>query len=140
VLSAINERNERVQGFVTLTELFGHRFNNELVVISGCDTAMGMQLAGEGMMGVTRGFLAQGAQHVVSTLWPVSDRASAQFMALFYRNLRSAGGVAEALRAAQRDLKALPEFRHPYYWAAYVLTTVSKVDTMLFDTKVALSQ
>ncbi len=133
VLAAINERNERVPGFVTLTELFGHRFNNELVVISGCDTAMGMQLAGEGMMGLTRGFLAQGARHVISTLWPVSDRASAQFMALFYANLRSTGSVAEALRSAQQELKALPEFRHPYYWAPYVLTTVSPVDEMRFN-------
>jgi CHAT domain-containing protein len=132
VLSAINERNERVPGFVTLTELFGHRFNNELVVISGCDTAMGMQLAGEGMMGLTRGFLAQGAHHVISTLWPVSDRASAQFMALFYEALHGSGNVAEALRAAQQELKALPEFRHPYYWAPYVLTTVSSVATLRF--------
>jgi CHAT domain-containing protein len=121
-----------VPGFVTLTELFGHRFNNELVVISGCDTAMGMQLAGEGMMGLTRGFLAQGAHHVISTLWPVSDRASAQFMALFYEALHGSGNVAEALRAAQQELKALPEFRHPYYWAPYVLTTVSSVATLRF--------
>lgn len=135
VLAAINERNERVPGFVTLTELFSHRFNNELVVISGCDTAMGMQLAGEGMMGLTRGFLAQGARHVISTLWPVSDRASAQFMGLFYRNLREGGSVAQALRAAQQQLKALPEFRHPYYWAPYVLTTVSPADAMDFETR-----
>ncbi len=140
VLSAINERNERVPGFVTLTELFGHRFNNELVVISDCDTAMGMQLAGEGMMGVTRGFLAQGARHVISTLWPVSDRASARFMALFYENLRSTGSVTGALQAAQQQLKALPEFRHPYYWAPYVLATVSPVDEMRFSTDVALGR
>ncbi|HEY0961506.1 MAG TPA: CHAT domain-containing protein [Pseudomonadales bacterium] len=133
VLATINERNERVPGFVTLTELFSHRFNNELVVVSGCDTAMGMQLAGEGMMGVTRGFLAQGARHVISTLWPVSDRASAEFMGLFYRNLHESGSVAQALRAAQSQLKALPEFRHPYYWAPYVLTTVSPADAMRFD-------
>jgi CHAT domain-containing protein len=132
VLATINERNERVPGFVTLTELFSHSFNNELVVISGCDTAMGMQLAGEGMMGVTRGFLAQGAHHVISTLWPVSDRASAQFMSLFYGNLREGGSVAQALRAAQQQLKAMPEFRHPYYWAPYVLTTVSPADAMDF--------
>jgi CHAT domain-containing protein/tetratricopeptide (TPR) repeat protein len=133
VLSAVNENNERVPGFVTLTELFGHHFNNELVVISGCDTAMGMQLAGEGMMGLTRGFLAQGARHVISTLWPVSDRASAQFMALFYEHLHGGGSVAEALKTAQQELKALPDFRHPYYWAPYVLTTVSPADVMNFS-------
>ena len=85
------------------------------------------------MMGVTRGFLAQGAHHVISTLWPVSDRASAQFMSLFYRNLREGGSVAQALRNAQQQLKAIPEFRHPYYWAPYVLTTVSPEDAMRFD-------
>ena len=85
------------------------------------------------MMGLTRGFLAQGARHVISTLWPVSDRASAQFMNLFYGHLHRVGSVAEALQAAQQELKAMPDFRHPYYWAAYVLTSVSPADGMKFE-------
>jgi CHAT domain-containing protein len=77
---------------------------------------------------------------VISTLWPVSDRASAQFMTLFYRNLSRGGSVAEALKTAQQELKALPDFRHPYYWAPYVLTTVSPADAMRFGAQNPVSR
>ena len=122
-------------GFVTLTELFTYRFNSELVVISGCDTALGLERDGEGMMSLTRGFIAQGASHVLATLWAVSDRASADFMALFYARLVHLGSVREALRAAQQDLRTRPEYREPYFWAPYVLTTVEPDDQMTFSSK-----
>ncbi len=125
VLSAVDEDNEPIANFVTLTELFSHRFNNQLVVISGCDTAMGMQYPGEGMNGLTRGFIAQGAKNVVSTLWPVNDRASYVFMSLLYENLLLQGSIAEALRSAQNQLREMPQYRNPYYWAPYVLTTIT---------------
>jgi CHAT domain-containing protein/tetratricopeptide (TPR) repeat protein len=120
-------------GFVTLTELFMYRFNNELVVISGCDTAMGAARGGEGMMSLTRGFLAQGASHVVSTLWEVEDRAAAEFMALFYEQLVKRGSAREALRAAQWELSQRPRYRDPFFWASYVLTTVAPNDRMTFE-------
>lgn len=119
-------------GFVTLTELFTYRFNNELVVISGCETAMGEERGGEGLMSLTRGFIAQGASHVMSTLWPVSDRASADFMGLFYKELVSRGSVGEALRAAQVELSRRPQYSDPFFWAPYVLTTVAPDDRMTF--------
>jgi CHAT domain-containing protein len=127
-LSAVENGSSVDSGFVTLTELFTYRFNNELVVISGCDTAMGVKRAGEGMMSLTRGFLAQGASHVVSTLWAVEDRASADFMELFYRQLVNGGSVKEALRAAQWELSLRPRYRDPFFWASYVLTTVAPDD------------
>src|SRR5690606_30172804 len=74
-------------GFVTLTELFGRAFNNELVVISGSEAGRGREHEGEGLNRLTRGFHANGARFVVSSLWPVSDRASAIFMAAFYEAL-----------------------------------------------------
>ncbi|MBU2098795.1 MAG: CHAT domain-containing protein [Gammaproteobacteria bacterium] len=115
-----------------MPELFSYRFNNELVVISGCDTAMGRPLAGEGMIGLTRGFIAQGARHVISTLWPVSDRASADFMAIFYRHLHDLGHVAQALQAAQNEMQQNTDYRNPFYWAAYVLTSASADQRMSF--------
>ena len=127
-LSAVENGSSVDSGFVTLTELFTYRFNNELVVISGCDTALGVERAGEGMMSLTRGFLAQGASHVVSTLWAVEDRASADFMALFYQHLVNGGSVKEALRAAQWELSQRPRYRDPFFWASYVLTTVAPDD------------
>lgn len=129
-LSAVENGTTVDSGFVTLTELFTYRFNNELVVISGCDTAMGAERAGEGMMSVTRGFLAQGASHVVSTLWAVEDRASADFMALFYEQLLKGGSVKEALRAAQWELSLRPRYRDPFFWASYVLTTIAPDDRL----------
>ncbi|WDE05289.1 CHAT domain-containing protein [Thalassomonas viridans] len=120
-------------GFITLTELFSFRFNNELVVISGCDTGMGKNMDGEGMLGLSRGFIAQGAKHVISTLWPVADKASAKFMQLFYQHLKQLGEVDRALSKAQDDMRSLPAYRHPFYWATYVLNTVSPEQTITFD-------
>lgn len=138
--SVVDENGITDSGFVTLPELFSYRFNNELVVISGCDTAMGRPLAGEGMMGLSRGFIAQGAKHVISTLWPVSDRASADFMAIFYRQLLALDNVAEALQAAQQEMWQNPNYRNPFYWAAYTLTSVSPDQTMHFSNQVGIAE
>jgi len=108
--------------FVTLTDLLGSRFNSEIVVISGCETGQGQYLAGEGDMSLARGFLAQGANHVISTLWPVPDRESAEFMGYFYHALHSQKqSVQKALQAAQLRMSS----RHPLYWGSYILTSVS---------------
>lgn len=119
------QNGQNDSGFVTLSDLFSLPFSNELVVISGCDTALGREAAGEGMLSLTRGFLAQGVKHVISTLWPVSDRASAEFMRLFYQSLAAQEDVALALQLAQQQMSANATYRNPYYWAGYVLTTVA---------------
>jgi CHAT domain-containing protein len=123
-LSTITEDGLPDPGYITLTELFSYRFANELVVISGCDTAMGLEQQGEGLNSLARGFLSRGSRHVISTLWPVSDKASARFMALFYQNLQQTQDVALAMQAVQKSFMADPLYRNPYYWAGYVLTTV----------------
>ncbi|WDD99200.1 CHAT domain-containing protein [Thalassomonas actiniarum] len=134
-LSANDKQGEYEPGFITLTELFSFRFNNELVVISGCDTGMGKSMDGEGMLGLSRGFISQGAKHVISTLWPVADKASAKFMQLFYHRLKQLGEVDQALRAAQNDMRTIPTYNHPFYWAAYVLNTVSPEQSISFSPK-----
>lgn len=123
-----SESPQRREGgdFITLSELQLARFNAELVVISGCETGQGEYLQGEGSMSLARGFLAQGANHVISTLWPVSDRASAEFMKLFYTALHDEGlPVNRALQAAQSGLRDNPRYRDPLYWAPYVLASVA---------------
>ncbi|MEM8493079.1 MAG: CHAT domain-containing protein [Pseudomonadota bacterium] len=127
-LSVVNEQREVDPGFVTVTELSEFRFNNELVVINGCETALGVSRAGEGVVGMTRAFLTQGAHHVVSTLWPVSDLASAMFVKYFYTHLEQTQKVSEALRRAQLDLRRSPRYQHPFFWAPYVLTSVELDD------------
>jgi CHAT domain-containing protein len=116
--------NNEDSGFVTLEEILMHPFNSELVVISGCETGLGESRGGEGMMSLARAFIGQGVDHVVATQWPVSDRASAEFMRLFYTALETDRlPVAEALRAAQLQLQQNPRYRAPFYWAPYVLTS-----------------
>ncbi len=112
-------------GFMTLEDLLMHPFNSELVVISGCETGLGQDRGGEGMMSLSRAFLGQGVDHVIATQWPVSDRASAEFMKLFYQALDlETMNVAQALREAQLQLAAMPAYRSPFYWAPYVLTSI----------------
>jgi CHAT domain-containing protein len=129
-LSTITEDGLPDPGYITLTELFSYRFANELVVISGCDTAMGLEQQGSGLNSLARGFLSQGAKHVISTLWPVSDKASARFMALFYHNLQQTGDVALAMQAVQKNFMEDPLYRNPYYWAGYVLATADANSTL----------
>ncbi|MCA9909562.1 MAG: CHAT domain-containing protein, partial [Anaerolineae bacterium] len=113
-------------GFVTMAEISTQQFNAELVVISACSTARGATVPGEGNMSLARTFLAQGVNSVVSTLWPVSDNATALFMKEFYRALKEDGSTyTEALRRAQLGLRESDRFDAPFYWGAYTLTSVS---------------
>jgi len=129
------ENNSEQAGFITLSELFSYQFSNQLVVINGCDTAMGKQMSGEGMLGLSRGFLSQGAGHVISTLWPVSDKASALFMGLFYQKLHESENIDIALAHAQKQLRFSPGFNHPFYWAPYSLKSSIEDTRLNFQTK-----
>ncbi len=114
-------------GFVSLAEISMRSFYSNLVVISACDTANGSAISGEGALSLSRAFLAQGVDSVVSTLWPVADAATALFMKEFYRGIRAEGlTYAEALQFAQHALKRNPRYRDPFYWGAYVLSSLSE--------------
>jgi CHAT domain-containing protein len=97
----------------------------DLVVLSACDTALGREVRGEGLLSLTRGFLHAGAPRVLASLWRVEDRATGELMARFYRGLLAEGRTpAAALRAAVGEVRhdpALGHRRHPYYWAGFVL-------------------
>jgi hypothetical protein len=73
------------------------------------------------MSGLTHAFFYAGTPSVVATLWNVSDEATAEFMASFYRYLGRGESKAESLRLARQELSSNPKYRHPYYWAAYIL-------------------
>ena len=92
------------------------------MVLSGCQTALGKEIRGEGLLGLTRGFLYAGAPRVVASLWWIDDRATAALMAAFYRGLWTEGlRPAAALRKARLSLARQPRFRDPSYWGAFVL-------------------
>jgi CHAT domain-containing protein len=121
VLSLVDPAGKPQEGFLRLHEIFNLRLNARLVVLSGCRTALGRQLHGEGRIGLTRGFLYAGARAVIASLWSVDDRATAWFMGRFYRHLLAdRASPSAALRSAQIDMRRRPEWRDPYYWAAFV--------------------
>ncbi len=101
---------------------------SELIVLSACNTALGRQISGEGMMGLTQGFLCAGAARLVTSLWEVDDERTYELMKYFYAALISEKlPPGRALRVAQtkllRDLRAqYPGYPFPYFWAAFVLT------------------
>lgn len=104
---------------------------SQLVVLSACETARGEQTAGDDIVGLARSFLEAGAPAVITSLWPVDDEATAALMEHFYLHLLESrsGSVAGALDQAQRDVRAEPRWRAPYYWAAFVVTGEARIDT-----------
>ncbi len=122
VLSLVDERGRPLDGFLRMHEIYNLNLNADLVVLSGCRTALGKQIKGEGLIGLTRGFMHAGAPRVVASLWNVDDQATANLMKLFYqRMLKDRMRPAAALRAAQIDMwKAEPNVV-PYRWGAFIL-------------------
>jgi CHAT domain-containing protein len=112
-------------GRLEVHEVFGLRLAADLVVLSACQTGLASgALAdvppGDDWVGLTRAFLHAGAKHVVATLWPVDDWATAALMERFYEGYASDAEPARALAAAQRALLATPTTSHPFYWAGFV--------------------
>lgn len=93
----------------------------DLVVLSACDTALGQNVAGEGLLGLTHAFFAAGSQRVLGTLWPVDDQATSEWMRQFYLALRTSRSPAQALGLAQRRMAANPQWSAIYYWGGFTL-------------------
>ena len=120
VLSLVDGNAHPIDGFVSLADIYKLRAPVDLVVLSACHTALGQQLRGEGLIGLTRGFMYAGASGVVASLWRVDDRATAELMKYFYTNMLQRGmGPAAALRAAQNEIRSQPKWSAPYYWAGF---------------------
>ncbi len=121
VFSQVNEQGKLQDGFLRLHDVYHLHLNADLVVLSGCETALGKSLRGEGIVGLTRGFFHAGASQVVSSLWPVRDRATAELMQRFYRAMFHDGlRPSAALRRAQIEMWSQRPWRDPYYWAAFI--------------------
>jgi CHAT domain-containing protein len=122
VLSLVDRKGQPVSGFVGLSDIYNLRARVDLVVLSACSTALGKEARGEGLIGLTRGFMYAGASTVVATLWNVNDKATTELMKRFYINMLQRGMTpAEALRAAQNSIRQEPQWKSPYYWAAFTL-------------------
>ncbi len=123
VLSMVDERGQPQDGFLMLSDIYDLEIPVDLVVLSACQTGIGKQVRGEGLVALPRGFLLAGARKVVASLWRVDDEATTELMKRFYRNLLLKNmTVPEALRQAQVDLlRNTDQWRTPYYWAGFVL-------------------
>jgi CHAT domain-containing protein len=122
VLSLVDERGRTQDGFLRLQDIYNLRLPAEIVVLSACQTAMGKALAGEGLLGLARGFMYAGSRRVVASLWPVDEVATAELMNEFYRALlKERRRPADALRKAQLAMASTPRWRAPYYWAGFVI-------------------
>jgi CHAT domain-containing protein/tetratricopeptide (TPR) repeat protein len=122
-LSLVNADGRERDGWLRAMDLYRLRLPVDMVVLSGCQTALGKEVRSEGLVGLTRGFFHAGAQRVLSSLWKVDDRATAELMKELYGRLLASNHAdpAAVLREAQRALIRSPRFRHPFYWGAFVL-------------------
>jgi CHAT domain-containing protein/tetratricopeptide (TPR) repeat protein len=122
VFSLVDAQGRPQNGFLPAYEVYNLRLNAELVVLSACQTALGQDIRGEGLVGLTRAFMYAGTPRVVASLWRVPDSATAALMARFYRGLLSENRrPAEALRLAQQSVRAERRWAAPYYWAGFTL-------------------
>jgi CHAT domain-containing protein len=121
-LSMVNEAGQDEDGFITMQDVYNLRVPVSLVVLSACRTGLGEDVRGEGLIGLTRGFMHAGASSVVASLWKVDDEATAELMKYFYTNMLKKGmRPAAALREAQNTLRQNPQWSSPHYWAGFTL-------------------
>jgi CHAT domain-containing protein len=121
ILSLVGNQNN--DGFLRTDEIFNLRLGSPLVMLSACETGLGKEKRGEGVIGLTRAFMYAGAPTVGVSLWSVADRSTAELMADFYRNLLSKEGTSAiaAMRASQQKMIAGKKYSAPFYWAPFVI-------------------
>ncbi len=122
VLSLVNDKGENQNGFLRLHDIYNLDLRAELVVLSACETAIGKEIRGEGLVSLTRGFMHAGASRVMASLWKIDDVATAELMRRFYgKMLREGKRPSAALREAQQEMWQQRRWRSPFYWAAFIL-------------------
>jgi CHAT domain-containing protein len=120
VFSLVDRNGKPQDGFLGLDDIYNLNLPVDMVVLSGCQTGMGKEISGEGLISLTRGFMYAGASRVVASLWNVDDLATSELMAKFYRAME-AGKMrpAAALRQAQMEMWKQKAWHSPTYWAGF---------------------
>ena len=110
-------------------ELYQEPLNSDLVVLSACNSADGKYHSGEGINGISRAFLASGAESLVSSMWAASEVSSIKILPAFLMKYKSGMNNSVALQNAKKDYlaRAIPSQQHPFYWANYIL--ISSIDS-----------
>jgi CHAT domain-containing protein len=127
LLSTVDENGAPQNGFLQMHHIYNLQLQADMVVLSSCETAIGKEFKGEGLAGLSRGFIYAGARRIVASLWAVHDASTSELMASFYRHLnidKRSGRIgvrpARALRSAQLEMWRQRLWRSPYYWAGFV--------------------
>jgi CHAT domain-containing protein len=115
------KENDLEDGVLYTGEIYNMSLNAELVVLSACESGLGKVVRGEGILGLTRGFLYAGARNVVVSLWQVADKFTADLMIAFYRNLINGQPLASALRNAKLGIIKGGEHAYPLEWSPFVV-------------------
>lgn len=122
ILSMIDKEGNSQDGYLRLRDIYSLNMRADLVVLSACRTGLGREVQGEGLIGLTRGFMYAGSKGVIASLWKVDDEATAELMKNFYAfMLRDGMPPAAALRAAKQTVRSKSRWRSPYFWAGFVL-------------------
>ncbi len=141
VLSQPGNRSPE-DGFLKMSEILEFKLNADAVVLSACKTALGKEIAGEGIVGLSRAFMLAGSKSVIVSLWSVESNSTAVLMKSFYSHLKPGTSREEALRLAKqelknqslastdlsrgvkitgRDKKIQTGASHPFFWAPFIL-------------------
>jgi len=121
-LSLVDSNDRPLTGFVGLADIYNLNAPLDLVVLSACQTSLGQNQRGEGLIGLTRGFMYAGAASVVASLWEVDDEVTAELMKYFYSYmLRDGMTPPAALRAAQNAIRSQTKWKSPYFWAGFTI-------------------
>jgi CHAT domain-containing protein/tetratricopeptide (TPR) repeat protein len=122
ILSRLDRQGNPQDGFLRLRDIYDLNLNADLVVLSACRTGLGKSVKGEGLVGLSQGFMHAGARSMVGSLWKVDDEATAELMGSFYGGmLKDELSAAAALRASKVAMWQQKRWRSPYYWSAFVL-------------------
>lgn len=122
VLTMMDRDGAQTKGVMPLADIYSLDLSAQLTVLSACETALGQETKGEGLVGLTHSFMSAGAKSVVASLWKVDDRATAALMSRFYEGVLQQGMTpAAALRAAKLRMMTETQWREPFYWAGFVL-------------------
>ncbi len=107
------------------------RLPAQLVVLAGCESAAGRIMGAEGVQSLANAFIGAGVPSVLATLWPVDDKATRLLIRSFYSHLSSGMNTAEALQAAQAELKELPGYSDPFFWAGFIIAGDGEMEIRL---------
>ncbi|MEH1782763.1 MAG: tetratricopeptide repeat protein [Nostoc sp.] len=121
VLSLVDRQGKDIRGYLRLGDLFNLDYPADLIVLSACETGLGKEIQGEGLVGLTRGLMYAGGKRLVVSLWQVNDQGTAELMEEFYKQMwQQRKSPNAALRAAQLKMWHQEKWHNPNYWAAFM--------------------